>query len=54
MEPGASRQVIGLVFHGLRAELDRRGLTEQVLERLQGDARDALAHPPPHSSWGES
>jgi len=52
MEPGASRQVIGLVFHGLRAELDRRGLTERVLERLQGDARDALAHPPPHGSWG--
>jgi len=51
MEPGASRQVIGLVFHGFREELDRRGLTEEVLERLQGDARDALAHPPPHSSW---
>src|SRR4051812_43000977 len=32
MEPEGPRQVIGLVFHGIRAEFDRRGLTERVLE----------------------
>src|SRR5262249_51649024 len=51
MEPGP-RQVLGLVFRGLRMELDRRGLTDRVLERLQGDARPALEHPPMHGAWG--
>lgn len=45
------REVIGLVFRGLRAELDRRGLTERVLARLQGEAREALEHPPLHGTW---
>lgn len=45
------RQVIGLVFRGIRAELDRRGLTERVLARLQGEARAALERPPLHGTW---
>jgi len=50
-EEAPKREVIGLFFRGLRAELDRRGLTERVLSRLQGEAREALERPPLHSSW---
>jgi hypothetical protein len=50
-DPAAKREVIGVVFRGIRAELDRRGLTERVLARLQGEAREALERPPLHSTW---
>lgn len=50
-EPAPRREVIGLFFRGVRAELDRRGLTGSVLERLQGEARELLERPPPHSAW---
>lgn len=50
-KPDGSRQVVGLVFRGIRAELDRRGLTDRVLERLQGDAREVVEHPPLHRAW---
>jgi hypothetical protein len=50
-EPAVRREVIGLFFRGVRAELDRRGLTGRVLERLQGEARELLEHPPLHGAW---
>jgi len=50
-EPAARREVIGLFFRGVRAELDRRGLTGRVLERLQGEARELLERPPLHGAW---
>lgn len=50
-EPAEPRQVLGVVLRGIRAELDRRGLTGRVLERLRGEARDALEHPPMHGTW---
>lgn len=43
--------MIGLVFRGIRSELARRGLLERVLARLHGPAREALEHPPFHTTW---
>ena len=41
----------GLIFRAFRSELDRRGLLEPVLAHLQGDAKELLERPPPHSAW---
>jgi hypothetical protein len=50
-EPAPRREYLGLVFRGLRKELDQRGLTDRVLAHLQGDAREALRNPPLHATW---
>jgi hypothetical protein len=50
-EPAPRREVIGLVFRGLRSELGRRGLLDRVLARLHGPARETLEHPPFHTTW---
>jgi hypothetical protein len=44
-------QVIGLVIRGLRAELERRGLLDQVRERIGAEARALLDDPPLHITW---
>ncbi len=50
-KPAEKREVLGLVFRGMGEELERRGLTERVLARLQGESRAVLERPPPHTAW---